>query len=195
MIDTDLAPTDDDPDRKFLESLDWISPDVIDVVLADPANHFLPNKPQPRQPWLLYAALQFIAAAQRRYPVERALEERLKAFLDALSDGEIPDDLQKAGAWLKYLPGNRAKKHVRQDRLLKKFANDLRPPEPLSPLVAAERADDIEYVRSHVTGDEWVLLRRAAAEELATLAMSVGLAVGTLKSKLCRCRARLRPAF
>ena len=193
MIDSELAPLDN-PDRTFLESLRWISPHVIDGVLANPANHFLPDELKSRQCWLLYAAIQFIADAQRRYPIERPLEERLDAFLEALETGELPDDLQDAGTWLRYLPGNRAKKHDRQDRLLKRFQNDLRRPEPISPPAAAEKADDLVHVRANVSDSEWILLNRTAAEELATVALSMGMALGTLKSMLSRCRARLRRA-
>jgi hypothetical protein len=139
--------------------------------------------------------MQFIVAAQRHHRVERALEERLDTFLSALAMGKVPADLRQASRWLRNLPGNRAKKHARQDRLLKRFGNDLRRPEPVSPLAAAERSDDIEYVRSHVTENEWILLSRASVEELVTLALSVGLGIGTLKSKLSRCRARVRRAF
>jgi hypothetical protein len=139
--------------------------------------------------------MQFIAVAQRHQRVERALEERLDAYLSALAMGKVPEDLRQAGSWLRNLPGNRAKKHARQDRLLRRFGNDLRRPEPVSPLAAAERSDDIEYVRSHVSENEWILLSRASVDELATLALSVGLAIGTLKSKLSRCRARLRRTF
>jgi hypothetical protein len=42
VIRSAIVPSDSDPDRDFLESFDCISPDVIDAVLADPANRFLP---------------------------------------------------------------------------------------------------------------------------------------------------------
>jgi hypothetical protein len=195
MIRSALAPSDGDPDREFLESFDCISPEVIDAVLADPANWSLPAGGPARQRWLLYSALQAAVAAQRYSRPERALEERLDKFLTAFLDGELPDDLREARKWLRNLPSNRAKKHAHQDRLLEEFARGAGRRQAVSSAAAAEVSDDLRLVRRHVSDLEWILLNRATVEELATVALSLGLALGTLKSMLSRCRARVRRRF
>ena len=156
------------------------------------ANHPT-DGPTARQPWLLYAVPQHSADGHRLNALAWANDERIAAYLDALIVRKPPADFSKLGPWLKHLPGNRAQKHARRRRLLERFRNDLHRPGFPRPDAVAEQADGLARLRSRMTAREWHLLRRAAAEGLKTVAESEGLRLGTLKSLLSRCRARLRP--
>jgi hypothetical protein len=201
-----------DADRAFLRSLGWVPPSLIEAVLAMLPLGSLTGTPAERRRWLLYAVLQHTADARRLDSLAWASDERLAAYLGGVADGELPGDPAELGPWLKHLLANRAKKHFHRWRLLERFHGRYRrttPPRPrvtpLRPGLAApyhqtgvEQADAVTHnlarVRSQATPREWHLLRRAASERLHVIAESEGLTLGTLKSLLSRCRARLRQA-
>jgi hypothetical protein len=199
MFHADSAPFADS-DHTFLRSFRWASPQLINAVLADLPPNTLPNDPRERQRWLLYALLQHTADANHLDSVGWANEERINDYLDIIAGGTLPTDLLEIRIWLKYLPGNRALKHTRRRRLLDRFRSDLHrtgllvPSDSPSPDTDAEEADELAQIRHRTSEREWHLLCRAATEDLRDVAKSESLPLGTLKSLLSRCRARLRPA-
>jgi hypothetical protein len=191
MIQSDSAP---DADRSFLKSLGWASPRFIDATLAASSPNSLPTDPTQRKRWLLYTLLQQTADSRNLDALAWANDERAEDYLDAIAAGILPPEFNDLCKWLKYLPGNRAQKHVHRARLLKRRCHDICRPDPPSPEAAAEHADDLARVRHLATDREWALLNRVACYGLAAVADAERMPVGTLKAQLSRCRCRLRQA-
>ena len=192
MFHVDSAP-DANFDRTFLSSMRWPSPRLIDEVLADLPPDSLPDDPCERQRWLLYALLQYTADAQNLDALAWANEDRINEYLDLIANGELPEDLLDLRVWLKHIPSNRTQKHVRRRHLLKRFRNDLLSRQRFPrPEAKAEQDDQKARVWRLTSDREWRLLNRAAVEGLEAIAESEGLQMGTVKSLLSRCRARLR---
>jgi hypothetical protein len=136
--------------------------------------------------------MQQTADSRKLDPRAWANDERLDAYLDAMAGRTLPPELTELSRWLRYLPGNRAQKHKRRCRLQERFRNDLRRPEPPRPDVVAELSDELAWLQSGTTKREWRLLYQGVVEGLEAVAKSEGMRLGTLKSLLSRCRARLR---
>jgi hypothetical protein len=180
-------------DRDFLLSFRLAPPRLIDSLLATLPSDALPEAIGERQRWLLCALLQQTVDIRHIDAMAWANDERFESFLDACVAGDLPADLHELGPRLKYMPGNRAQKHSRRGRLLERYCNDFRRTTP-SPATRAELADDVAWVKKRTTDREFRLLGRAAVEPLEEIAKSEGLPLGTLKSLLSRCRARLLAA-
>jgi hypothetical protein len=191
MSKADHTPTTDS-DRSFLESLGWPSPRLIDSTLAALTFDGLPEDAVERQRWLLYTLLQLTADSNRLNELAWANDERAEVYLKAIDEGTLPPDVAELANWLKNLSGNRAQKHARRQRLLQAHKHELKRPGEPNPVTTAERNDELARVKRLTTEWEWSLLRGAENDGLRTVAEAEGVLLGTLKSQLSRCRARLR---
>lgn len=186
-------------DRDFLTSMRWPAPRLIDMVLSKLPVGSLPDDPRERQRWLLYALLQHTADAQKLDMHAWANEDRINEYLDYIDSGNLPSDLLGLRVWLKHAPGNRCQKYARRYRLIERYRNDLVRSEIPCPEGDPERTDELARelanVRRLTSDREWHFLKRAATESLESIAESENLPLGTVKSILSRCRARLRSAL
>jgi hypothetical protein len=177
----------------FLESFEWIPAHVIDATLTREFLCQLKTSEQPHR-WLLYAAMQRMAEQQKNHTIARSNEERLDAFLQAWVEGDLPTDLASISRWLKYVPGNRGHKLTRRRAFQEEHRHELNPPQSISPDTVASQSDELAFVQLRTSTTEWQLLNAAAHADLKHVATAFDMPLGTLKSLLCRCRARIRRA-
>jgi len=146
-------------------------------------------------PWAEYASLQERADQIRQLGhTASAIEDQLNKFLDSLAKGSLPVDNEAREKQQKNLLINRQKKHRHRLRLLQQqaaIAPTSLPSEPIvSRLIIVEM---LVQVRALTTVQEWrFLVRLALDQDYATIAQSEGISVAALKTKVSRCRQRLR---
>jgi len=147
-------------------------------------------------PWAEYASLQKRADQINKLgPTAWAIEDQLNTFLESFAAGSLPLDNEAREKRLNNLVINRQKKHRNRARLLKERSATAQTqsssPEPI--LNNLIRAEQLTRIRALTTTREWGVLRSLALDlDYKTIAQNEGVSVATLKTKVCRCRHRLR---
>lgn len=149
----------------------------------------------PDYPWAEYASLQERADQITKLGhTAWAVEDQLNTFLESLANGSLPVDEEERAKRQKNLLINRQQKHRHRLRLLQEQAatapTSSPPEEILDKVIEAEL-----LVRVHIltTLQEWRILARLAHDhDYATIAQSEGVSVTALKTKVFRCRQRVR---
>jgi DNA-directed RNA polymerase specialized sigma24 family protein len=144
--------------------------------------------------WDDYLTLQQRLDCQRVDHRAWATEEQLNEFLDAAAGNQLPQSPESRSKWLDNLATNRRKKHRRRLTLLRDdIAFVYGGPQPDDPFDLAARNDCVSQMRSQTTTDEWrILWARACGDSYEEIALREQLSVAALKSKISRCRKRLR---
>jgi DNA-directed RNA polymerase specialized sigma24 family protein len=146
-------------------------------------------------PWVEYASFQERAGQIQRLSLAAwAIEDLLNEFLDSFSEGSLPVDREAREKRQKNLLINRQKKHSHRLKLVQEqavTAPSYSPSEPIiHPLIIAEL---LIHVRASTTEQEWrILVLLAFDYDYATVAQNEGMSVTALKTKVSRCRQRLR---
>jgi DNA-directed RNA polymerase specialized sigma24 family protein len=148
--------------------------------------------------WDEFARLQRKAAPPNNntHPVlladDLVSEDRLDAFLTRYMDEEQPFELHDCRRWLKNLSRNRARKWRERDALLRREGHRLSAPTGETPLAGMLREEERTMVRSNVTASDWELIVATLDGDYAGAAEQACLPVGTVKSRVSRCKRRLR---
>lgn len=132
-----------------------------------------------------------------------AIDEVTERYLDRLADKSLTEVEDLTKQFWKEVWNKKKKYRRRRQFLLTRFPNESRNvdmPEPSKSAIDESRyhaglhtAELLEFVKSRVNDREWDLLVRSANEiPLDELSAEWGVPVGTLKSRLSRCRQRLR---
>jgi len=146
-------------------------------------------------PWAEYASLQ-----ERSDQIKKlghtawAIEDQLNTFLESFAEGSLPNDNDALEKRLSNLLINRHKKHRNRLRLLQKQAATA--PTSSSPetvILNLIQAEQLVQIRALTTMQELRILQGLALDlDYKTVAQSEGMSVASLKTKVCRCRHRLR---
>ncbi|HLY63053.1 MAG TPA: hypothetical protein VKV95_20085 [Terriglobia bacterium] len=144
--------------------------------------------------WNDYAALQHKANRSKLDNYSWAIEDQLNYFLESASSASLPNEPELRCKHLQNLARNRAKKHANRDRLLDKYgpAYCVRatPAVALDDLIFRER---IRQVRQATSYREWRILSNLAQDtDYQSVARGENIALSALKSKVSRCRSRLK---
>jgi DNA-directed RNA polymerase specialized sigma24 family protein len=118
-------------------------------------------------------------------------EERLDAFLIRYMDEEQPFELHDCRRWLKNLSRNRARKWRERDALLASEGPCLASRAAEAPLAALVCEEEWTLMRRNITADDWNLLIDTSDGDYAGAAERAGMAVGTVKSRVSRCKRHL----
>jgi hypothetical protein len=146
-------------------------------------------------PWAEYASLQERADRVRKLsPTALAIEDQLNNFLESLDEGFLPVNDEAFEKRQKNLLINRRKKHSYRARLLQEQAAITPTFSPSEPIIGKLiQAELLFQVRTSTTKQEWrILVRLALDHDYATIAQSEGISVIALKTKVSRCRQRVR---
>jgi hypothetical protein len=123
-----------------------------------------------------------------------AIEDQLNTFLDSLSKGCLPADVNIRQKQLNNLKVNRQKKHLHRFRLLESFAAVQA--EASGEKTAFDKvlqAEQLVRVRSLTDSLEWSVLWGLARDDgYQRLAVEQRISVAALKTRVSRCRCRLR---
>src|SRR5207302_2584703 len=145
--------------------------------------------------WEEYAVLQSKANRAKLDSYTWAIDDQLEQFLDSIK-GRLPADSEARSKLLHNLVLNRTKKHSRRCRMLEAY----RAPTPALDL-EGETIDRlyvrkaVARVRSLATHQERrILWHLANGESYEGMARAEGLSVSALKTKVSRCRSRLKRA-
>ena len=149
----------------------------------------------PRDLWEEYNSLQ--QRADRITTVAHsswAIEDQLNTFLASLSKGDLSTDSDARQRQLINLKVNRQKKHVYRFRLLERFAaTQSEASAGKTALDEIIQAEQLARVRSLTSSLEWSILARLASDEgYESLASEHEISVSALKTRVSRCRCRLR---
>jgi hypothetical protein len=145
--------------------------------------------------WAEYASLQERAKRATKLTHSAcAIEDQMNEFLDALDNSSLPVDEEARAKQQKNLLINRQNKHRHRLALLQAQAATTptsSPPEQVTdPLIVAEL---IVLVRTLTTTWEWrILVLLACDHDYASIAQREALSVAALKTRVTRCRQRLR---
>jgi DNA-directed RNA polymerase specialized sigma24 family protein len=107
-------------------------------------------------------------------------------------DEEQPFELHDCRRWLKNLSRNRARKWRERDALLASEGPRLANRAAEAPLAALVREEEWTLVQRNTTADDWNLLMDTSDGDYAGAAARAGMAVGTVKSRVSRCKRHLR---
>lgn len=146
-------------------------------------------------PWTEYASLQERAAQIRKLShATWAVDDLLNNFLESLNKVSLPVDDEAREKRQKNFLINRRNKHSHRSKLLQEQAAitpSFLPSEPIiGKLIQAEL---LFRVRALTTEQEWrILVRLARGDDYATIARSEGISVSALKTKVSRCRQRVK---
>lgn len=123
-----------------------------------------------------------------------ASEDQLNTFLDSLPNGELPADIDTRQRQLNNLKVNRQKKHLHRFRLLESFAAvQAQASGEKTAFDEVLQAEQLLRVRSLTDSVEWWVLWKLAREEgYERVASEQGISVAALKTRVSRCRCRLR---
>src|SRR5262245_5377463 len=147
-------------------------------------------------PWAEYAALQMRADQINKLGhTAWAIEDQLNTFLESLAAGSLPTDNEAREKWLNNLVINRQKKHRNRSRLLKERTATAQTQSTSSEPILHDliQAEQVAQIRVLTTTKEWGVLRSSALDlDYKTIAQNEGVGSATLKTRVCRCRHRLR---
>jgi hypothetical protein len=145
--------------------------------------------------WVDFASLQ-----DRLRGIERvdhktwALEDQADAFLDSMTKGSLPTESESRAQWLDNLKVNRRKKHQKRLRLLEQHFAAIHTDSPATVVLdGVIQTEQLHRVRALTTPQEWGVLWDLANEcDYQALASREHISVVALKTRVCRCRDRLR---
>jgi DNA-directed RNA polymerase specialized sigma24 family protein len=143
--------------------------------------------------WGDYARLQAQADRRKLDPKAWAAEEQANQFIDAIANNDLKSNPEARQAWLENLATNRAKKHRRRAALLRLHQHCW----PVAELSVAHDAavanETVEKIKANTTTEEWwALVALSLGEAYKSLAMVQQCSESTLKTRISRCRKRLR---
>jgi hypothetical protein len=148
----------------------------------------------PAHVWAEYEALQSRASRVRKInSYAWALEDQLNCVLNS---DELSADPESRSISLKNLLLNRIKKHTRRNRLLEEqyhqaLAADCFSEDSVIQVLDSEKV--VAKVRAAVSDAEWKILGDLAqGDSYDEVAQREQVGIGALKSKVCRCRQRLK---
>ena len=151
--------------------------------------------PIPGDIWDEYGSLQRLA--ERTITITHsawAIEDQLKTFLDSLANNSLPTNADRRHKQSANLVYNRRKKHLYRFRLLQSYA--ISQSDACGDKTAFDTAlqtEQLAMVQSKTTPTEWRILRKLADEsDYNTVARGEGMSVAALKTRVSRCRCRLR---
>jgi uncharacterized protein YerC len=123
-----------------------------------------------------------------------AIEDQLNTFLDSLINNSLPREVEKRRKQSTNLGINRQRKHLHRFRLLEFYATiQSEASVDKTSFDQVLQSEQLSIVRSVTTSDEWrVLLRLAREEDYKTIAEEEGVSIPALKTRVSRCRCRLR---
>jgi DNA-directed RNA polymerase specialized sigma24 family protein len=144
--------------------------------------------------WADYAKLQNLSDHQPLNHKGWATEEELNEFLKAISENRLPNDTESRSQWLNNLATNRAKKFRRRQTILKSnFAPICRPYEEPRVLDRMVVSESLRLACARLTPDEWKLfLKIARGDSYQQIGQSNGSAAAATKTRVSRCRSRIR---
>ena len=147
-------------------------------------------------PWGEYATLQMRADQINKLgPTAWAIEDQLNTFLESFAAGSLPIDNEAREKWLNNLVVNRQKKHRNRSRLLKERTTTAQTRSSSSEPILHNliHSQQLAQIRELTTTQEWGVLRSLALDlDYKTIAQNEGVSVATLKTRVCRCRHRLK---
>lgn len=126
-------------------------------------------------------------------------DDALASYLDAMAEGQLASNSEARLRTLRNRATNRAKIHARRRDIDRKLHNSSKDPKrrevrrQCDPMIIAAVSDEVQAVRSICRPDEWTWLWALAnGDTCETLAASAKMSVSTFKSKVSRCRSRVR---
>jgi DNA-directed RNA polymerase specialized sigma24 family protein len=126
---------------------------------------------------------------------DQVSEDRLDAFLMRYMDDKQPFELRDCRRWLKNLSRNRGRKWRERRALLMRAGNRFAAAPAETPLDSLLREEERVMVRRHVSVDDWKLIVDTFDGDYAAAAARAGMAVGTVKSRVSRCKRHLQEAL
>lgn len=122
-----------------------------------------------------------------------ALDEQIDEFLEALGNGELPDEPDQEN-WLTNLETNRQRKYRHRSQLLSNHAAEFEISiSTRTQLDLAIENERVRLIETLTTRREFsILYRLASGEEYRAIAVTEAVTVAALKTMICRCRQRLR---
>jgi DNA-binding NarL/FixJ family response regulator len=143
--------------------------------------------------WLEFARLQRLASRTQLVDHGWTAEEQLDEFLKRYAPDPTRFDLHDCRRWLKNLARNRTRKLHQRGDSLRRAAHRLARPAAPDPAEGVARNDQLTWVKERVSAEEWRVLRMLAdSSGYEVIAHQLGMAIGTLKARVSRCRSRLR---
>jgi hypothetical protein len=145
--------------------------------------------------WDEYGSLQ--KRAERIITVAHnawAIEDQLNTFLASLINNSLPKEAERRRKQSTNLAINRQRKHLYRFRLLESYAaTQSEASVDKTSFDQVLQAEQLSTVRFVTTPDEWrVLWRLAREEDYKTIAEEEGVSIPALKTRVSRCRCRLR---
>ena len=145
--------------------------------------------------WEEYRALQGLA--ERTITITHnawAIEDQLNTFLDSLIDNSLPKEADRRHKQFTNLAINRRSKHLHRLRLLQSYAaTQSEACTDKTSFDYALQAEQMAMVQSKATPTEWRILRKLAHDnDYKSVAREEGISVAVLKTRVSRCRCRLR---
>lgn len=140
--------------------------------------------------WQAFQDLQHFISTRNLASHALACEEALSNVLDEFKPNVAPSaaDVNRR---FRSLRRNRVRKHRRRQALV---AASAKVPDG-APRPRLDHLDDLRYVKSLTTDDEWRLIQGVAnMSDYASLAAGNGLSVGQLRTRISRLRARVQAA-
>jgi hypothetical protein len=146
-------------------------------------------------PWDKYNSLQKRSRQiERLDPTAWAIEAQLNKILKSVAERSLPDNKEALDKQMNNLAINRQKKHRNRSRILQEHAATAPTSSPAEPIITNLIQDgQLVQIRASTTTQELRILYSLAHDvDYKTVAQSEGLSVAALKTKVCRCRHRLR---
>ena len=147
--------------------------------------------------WKEYALLQDrIDRAQVVNHRTFAMEDQLNVFLDSLEKGVLLSDPNSRRTRIENLYTNRSQKYRHRYKLLGLWAPNQPQFTSKSPIDELIREEQLARACSMSTPQDWrILCRLADEDDYAIIAKEEGLRLGTLKSRVSRCRNRIKASM
>jgi len=145
--------------------------------------------------WAEFASLQDQLRANEKVDHKGwALEDQANTFLESLAKGSLPAETESREKWLNNLKVNRRRKHRKRSRLVEQHFAIVYAASPATLVVdGLIQAEKLDRVRVLTTTQEWGVLWDLANDcDYQALAGRERTTVAALKTRVCRCRDRLR---
>ncbi|MGA7698376.1 MAG: hypothetical protein WCB27_02125 [Thermoguttaceae bacterium] len=139
--------------------------------------------------WLVFERLQHSIDARILNADALGAEEALADLLDDFANGFTPT-AEYVKRRFRSLRQNRSRKHRHRFALASATARSEHVAEDTG---RVDDADQLRFVKDHVTPDEWALLQHVAAGDTCDdTARTTTASAGQVRTRLCRLRSRLR---
>jgi DNA-binding NarL/FixJ family response regulator len=150
-------------------------------------------------PWDAYLELQETESRITKIGHrERAGDDKMTAFLDAVADGTLPDDSDAIAKKMVNLEVNRQKKYRRREQLLEEWAESKLVDHyfPNEMVNAIETREQVDAVKLSLAHREWrILWALANGSEFSMVASDEKTSVAALKMEVSRLRRKLRKSL